>query len=46
MASETGAAQMLPEQKAQAQLAAGKFDAVAPMLDELELQVSIKSCQC
>ena len=46
MASEDGAAQMLPEQKAQAQLAAGNFDAVAPMLDELELQVSYDCCQC
>eukprot|EP00891_Asterochloris_glomerata_P007418 jgi/Astpho2/7418/Aster-02002 len=38
MASEDGAAQMLPEHKVQVKLAAGKFDEVAPMLDELELQ--------
>ena len=42
MAGEDGAADMLPEQEAHAQLAAGKFDAVAPMLDELELQVRMK----
>ena len=46
MASEDGAAQMLPEHKVQVKLAAGKFDEVAPMLDELELQVRVDSFQC